>query len=1031
MRNIQIYKQKRRSKSIILILCGILVLSLTITLLVFADLPEGWQFVGENFQITNITQVMYEDAVYGDNKYLVVWDKNNYVQGQFISVTGSKIGSVFNISEQQNGSAPRVAYHKGSGRWFVTWTDWRNDSVSSSDIYGRILESDGTPVGSDIAIWTELSTDQWSWAEAVPSGFFVVFEADKDIYAKMISTAGALGDSILISDAFNMQEQPAISYAEEYDKILVAWNDYRNIDNDTDSDIYGQFLNGSGSLIGSNFAIHEEVDYQTTARAAYSPVDDSFLVIFDDQRLTGSREISAQKIGIDGANIGSVIYVNDVDHGHDEFPDIAYNANIDKYIGVWTDGSDVYGQIFDSDSTQFGSDLTLSNAVDSQCYISVTEGPGSTFLAVWFDKRTGNSEVWGQIISGTPVAYSPDIYIKNQGEDDTKYVLKDEQYCGTFVTLQTKEQSVTNADKAIYYITIKQDGTNNGDIISVTGIGDGSAGGGNWTVKYYEVTSESDPGVDRTSEIVSTGYGYTLASGGKQLIRAEVTPDSNVASGTSYAITIQATSPTLPCFPPPNPPIGPTSGNIGASHSYSIGKPYYNLGDSIQYLFDWGDGSDSGWLAVGTASASKSWTSEGTYIVKAQARFATHTDKVSDWSSGLSVTIPDWSVIAAGYRHTIALKPDGSLWAWGFNDCGQLGDGTNEDKDIPTSIGTGYSAIAAGGNHTVALKPDGSLWEWGFDGISNPNIPTSIGTDYSAIAAGYRHTIALKSDGSIWTWGQDLYGQLGGGSSGDTTIPTSIGTGYSAIAAGANHTVALKSDGSLWAWGANYYGQLGDGTNEDKDIPTYIGTGYSAIAVGTYHTVALKPDGSLWAWGFNDCGQLGDGTTASKDIPTYIGTGYSAIAAGAYHTVALKSDGSLWAWGSNGYGQLGDGTTASKNIPTYIGTGYSAIAASTYYTVVLKLDGSFWTWGANEWGFPTTAPPAVDSSRKDVVRAITTAIEGEETIAGSSGENSGSRHHKHKTWKCGLLGIEPFILLGIVRLMRKRRAVKKHKNLIS
>lgn len=322
--------------------------------------------------------------------------------------------------------------------------------------------------------------------------------------------------------------------------------------------------------------------------------------------------------------------------------------------------------------------------------------------------------------------------------------------------------------------------------------------------------------------------------------------------------------------------------------------------------------------------------------------------------------------VAAGSAHTVALKPDGSLWTWGS---GILGDGSTIASLVPIQIGTGYGAIAAGVNHTIALKSDGSLWSWGNnypgqlgDGTTTTGlVPKQIDTGYAAIAAGYSHTVALKSDGSLWAWGSNAYGQLGDGTTTNSLAPKRIDTGYTAIAAGYYHTLAIKSDGSLWSWGLNWKGQIGDGTTANSLVPKQIGTGYTAVA-GGIHTVALKADGGLWAWGFNSKGQLGDGTTTDSLVPKQIDTGYTAIAAGLWYTAGVKRDGSLWAWGHNEYGQLGDGTKIDSHVPKQIGTGYMMVAAGENHAVAIKSDGSLWAWGyawlgdGNISGSPTPRP---------------------------------------------------------------------------
>jgi alpha-tubulin suppressor-like RCC1 family protein len=330
------------------------------------------------------------------------------------------------------------------------------------------------------------------------------------------------------------------------------------------------------------------------------------------------------------------------------------------------------------------------------------------------------------------------------------------------------------------------------------------------------------------------------------------------------------------------------------------------------------------------------------------------------------------SIEAAGSLSSSVIRSDGSLWAWGSNWYGDLGDGTQVMKNMAEQIGTDctWSAIAAGALHTVALKSDGTLWAWGFnehgalgdDTTLDHHVPVKIGTatDWAAISAGERHTMALKSNGTLWAWGSNEYGQLGDGTTLDKHAPVQIGaaTDWMAITAGPDHTLALKRDGTLWSWGINNDGQLGDGTQQNKFVPTQIGTetGWTAIAAGFGHTLALKSNGTLWGWGFNPHGNLGIGTTSMSFVlgPVQIGTDtdWFAVAAGWFFTVALKTNGTLWACGWNGSGTLGDGTTANRYVPTKIGadTDWVAVAAAQDHTVALKANGTFWAWGNNGWG---------------------------------------------------------------------------------
>ena len=332
--------------------------------------------------------------------------------------------------------------------------------------------------------------------------------------------------------------------------------------------------------------------------------------------------------------------------------------------------------------------------------------------------------------------------------------------------------------------------------------------------------------------------------------------------------------------------------------------------------------------------------------------------------------------ISAGYSYTVALKADGSIWAWGADDQGELGDGsTVTSRATPVQvIGlSGVVAISAGAGHTLALKNDASVWAWGDDskgqlGINAPvssPVPVALSglTGVVAVAAGGYHTVALKADGSVWAWGNNSFFQLGDGTYSDRSAPVQVRglAGVAAISAGLFHTVALKSDGSVWAWGDNRHGELGDGTTTGGATPVQvIGlSGVVAISAGPGHTVAVKNDGSVWAWGANDVGQLGDGTTTQRTAPTQVSglAGVVAISAGGGyhtdgHTVAVKNDGTVWAWGDNSFGGLGDGTTIQRSTPVQVSglSGVAAISTGEFHTVALKSDGSVWAWGTNYSG---------------------------------------------------------------------------------
>ncbi|MBI5687758.1 MAG: leucine-rich repeat protein [Verrucomicrobia bacterium] len=305
--------------------------------------------------------------------------------------------------------------------------------------------------------------------------------------------------------------------------------------------------------------------------------------------------------------------------------------------------------------------------------------------------------------------------------------------------------------------------------------------------------------------------------------------------------------------------------------------------------------------------------------------------------------------LAAGYQHTLALKWNGTVWAWGRNLYGQLGNGGTNTATTAVQVSGlgGVTALAAGYDHTLALRSDGTVWAWGYNAYGQLGNGTTNSASTAvqvsglsgvvALAAGMYHSAALRSDGTVWAWGYNGDGELGDGTivNRATAVQVSGLSGVIALAAGTYHSVALKSDGTVWAWGSNFGGQLGDGTT-------------------TEHSVALKSDGTVWGWGNNGDGELGDGTTVNRATPVQVSglSGVTAITAGSRHTLGLKADGTVWGWGLNSSGQLGDGTTVNRSTPVPVSglNGVRTIAAGWEHNAALKTDGTVWGWGYNTFG---------------------------------------------------------------------------------
>jgi len=313
----------------------------------------------------------------------------------------------------------------------------------------------------------------------------------------------------------------------------------------------------------------------------------------------------------------------------------------------------------------------------------------------------------------------------------------------------------------------------------------------------------------------------------------------------------------------------------------------------------------------------------------------------SDWDYNVFANIAAVATNkAAGVEsaYTIACKTDGTIWGWGANGVGQLGLGETWTPEAPVQIGSDsdWSILTAGWVHSLGLKTTGTLWAWGdntsgqlgLQGAVPRNTPTQVttSTDWAMIAAGYLHTLGLKSTGTLWAWGWNFFGQLGRGDTLDRNTPSQVETqtDWYAVAAGSGYTLGLKTTGTLWAWGYNDYGQLGLGDTINRTTPTQVttSTDWSMITVGWTHTIGLKTNGTLWAWGRNNYAQLGDGTTdiyRTTPIQVTTETDWSTLAAGDSYGLGLKTNGTLWVWGYNGYGQLGLGDTIDKLTPTMMG----------------------------------------------------------------------------------------------------------------
>ncbi len=465
--------------------------------------------------------------------------------------------------------------------------------------------------------------------------------------------------------------------------------------------------------------------------------------------------------------------------------------------------------------------------------------------------------------------------------------------------------------------------------------------------------------------------------------------------------------------------------NVFASPpSVLITSPTATLGNNNTPLLSYSVSDGTAIVRVGGAVVSKvsgdnlDALPDGPHTVHVEATNASLETGFAEVTFTVDATPPTENVyikIVAGAYHTTAIKSDGSLWAWGSNGNGQLGDGSIVNKYFPVQVGNdmNWTAISPGGAHTIALKSDGTLWAWGGnangrlgDGTSTQRTaPVKIGNDanWAAITAGGAHTVALKTDGTLWAWGYNNAGQLGDGTTTDRNSPVRIGsdTNWSAISTRGQHTLALKSDGTLWAWGYNNAGQLGDGTTVAINAPVQVGTNstWISIAAGGSHSIALKSDGTLWAWGYNNAGQLGDGSNVNKYFPVQVGSGttWSFVAAGSGYTTALKSDNTLWTWGYNNAGQLGNGTTTNSSTPVQVGTGmtWTAVSGGNWHTIALRTDGTLSVWGDNSYGQLGKATSANSST------AVQIGFDTSWSMAAAGGAHTTALNNDGTLWSWG------------------------------
>ena len=329
----------------------------------------------------------------------------------------------------------------------------------------------------------------------------------------------------------------------------------------------------------------------------------------------------------------------------------------------------------------------------------------------------------------------------------------------------------------------------------------------------------------------------------------------------------------------------------------------------------------------------------------------------------VAVTMPagvtSWTQVATGQSHIVALGSDGNVYAWGLNNYGQLGDSSTASDSIPVMVKkpagvTSWTAVAAGAFYSMAMANNGDIYAWGFNNFgqlgngttSNDSIPTLVklptGVTATKIAAGTNFGLAVGSNDSLYVWGRNFNGQLGIGNTTDQHSPVTVKfpsgvTSWTEIGAGAFTSYALGNDGNLYSAGSNGNGQVGDGTTSQRNSFTKVllpgaATGWKSFSGGGSFCLGMASNDSLYAWGFGSDGELGDGqmlknNTSIQIVSLPAGVTATSYAAGHNHGLIIGSNGHMYSWGLNSAGQLGNGTTVEAIVPVYVNSQDLAAAA--------------------------------------------------------------------------------------------------------
>ena len=655
-----------------------------------------------------------------------------------------------------------------------------------------------------------------------------------------------------------------------------------------------------------------------------------------------------------GAIAGSYVYVS---AGYTHSAAIRKNNST-----LYTSGVNTYGQLGDGTTVDKSAFTLVGAPVSSSTFSKVTAGGYNTFAITTTGKifSTGRNHV-GQIGDGTQTDKSSFTALSGSFADQSWTVVS------SGVNLDTDAYTADSRGPAVFAIT---GGPNTGLLY---GWGDntyGQLGDGTTIRKLSPVQIGSD-----SWTTVSTGYRRYEYPFGVMVGGIKSTGGDIFVWGTNYkqmlgdGTTIYRSSPVAI-----DAQYNIVSADLESKFTYvssGSGDSIFAIAESGN-IYSWGANTNSQ-LGLASYEGSNRDNIVSGNVIQRNINTNTFFNYGDSWTivsgdAGTPVNDPFSGVVMA-IRHS-----DSSLWGFGNNTFGQIGDGTTIHRSTPVKIGSSsWLAVSTSAEYTVAITTGFTLYAWGRnlygqlgDGTTvNKSTPTAIGAlSWAAVSALDTSTVGLlKNTGALFTWGRNINGQLGSGTTVDRSSPVQVGTSsYTMVNAKGTGTniYAIGIDGSLYAWGDNAYGQIGDATKVNRSSPVrtfnYDYSSFKMVASGNHTLAIANTDGSLWVWGRGNEGQLGDGTTVSKSSPTQLGTSsWTFVSVGASHSVGITTDGNLYVWGNNASGQLGDGTTVGGRssptlVPTFVNSWSDVATGNSFTMAISSLDSSLWTWGRNFTG---------------------------------------------------------------------------------